>query len=296
MRRFAAALLATALLGCRPGAGRDLASTDPARRAAAVSRLTDSRDPAELAALLAAQQDPVPQVRAAASTALGKRGGDRSLEALAPMLADPDPEVVSATIRALAALRPDGAPTDARRAAELSERAGRALAHAYGRVGSRERVEIAEALRAVGASLRDAIEAESRQLWDQNVRELRSGSPSGRIGAAEELGRSGRAEVVKLLVPLLEAEDADPELAAAAARGLGASGDRSALEPLEIALRGRSAPVAEASAQALGAIGDVRAAEGLGEVGASAPGRVARVVVQSLDALPPAPAVGVSLC
>lgn len=272
MRRVAAALLATALLGCRPDAGRDLPE------------------------LLVAQQDPSPRVRAAAATALGARGGERSLEALAPMLSDPEPEVVSAAARALSTLRPDGAPADARRAAELSERAGRALAQAYGRAGFAARIEIAEAMRAVGASLRDAVEAEARQLWDRNVREFRSGSPSGRAGAAEELGRSGRTEAVKLLVPLLEAEDTEPELAAAAARGLGASGDRAALEPLEAALRGRSAPVAEASAWALGAIGDVRAAEGLGDAGVSAPGRVARSVVLALDALPPAPAVVLSLC
>lgn len=296
MRPLAAALLATALLGCRPGAGRDLSSPDPARRAAAVERLTDSRDAAELAVLLVAQQDPSPRVRAAAATALGTRGGDRSLEALAPMLADPDPEVVSAAARALSTLRPAGAPADARAAAELGERAGRALALAYGRAGWRERVEIAEAMRAVGASLRDAVEAEARQLWEENLRALRSGSTAGRAGAAEELGRSGRAEAVKLLVPLLEAADADPLLAAAAARGLGASGDPTVLEPLESALRSRSAPVAEAAAWALGAIGDARSAEPLGEVGASAPGRIARIVVLALDSLPPAPTVGVALC
>lgn len=296
MKGLAAALLATALVGCRPGVGSDLASPDPARRASAAGRLTDARDAAQLSALIVAQQDPHPRVRAAAATALGVRGGARSLESLAPMLADPDPEVVSAAAHALATLRPDGAPADARLAAELSERAGRALALAYGRADSRARIEIAEALRAVGTSLRDAVEAEARQLWEQNVRELRGGSPAGRAGAAEELGRSGRSDALKLLVPILRADETDPDLAAAAARGLGASGDPSALEPLAEALRSRSAPVAEASARALGTIGDARAAEDLGEVGLSAPARLARAVVQALDDLPPAPAVGVSLC
>ena len=296
MRRAAAALLATALAACSPGGQRDLSSADPARRAAAVDRLTDPRDARELAALLVAQQDPHPRVRAAAARALGQRGGTRSLEALSPMLADPDPEVVSSAARALSTLRPDRAPSDARGAAEVAERAGRALAQAYGRADSRGRVEIAQALRAVGTSLRDAVEAEARQLWEQNVRELRSGSPTGRAGAAEELGRSGRAEAVKLLVPLLDGAETEPLLAEAAARGLGGSGDRVALEPLETALRSRWAGVAEAAAWGLGNLGDPLAADGLGDVGSTGPARVARGAVAALDALPPAPGVGVSLC
>jgi HEAT repeat protein len=296
VRRAAAALLATALAACSPAGQRDLSSGDPARRAAAVERLGDPRDPRELAALLVAQQDPHPRVRAAAARALGQRGGTRSLEALSAMLGDPDPEVVSSAARALATLRPDRAPSDARGAAEVAERAGRALAQAYGRADSRGRNEIAQALRSVGTSLREAVEAEARQLWEQNLRELRSGSTTGRAGAAEELGRSGRAEAVKLLVPLLEGGEGEPQLAAAAARGLGGSGDRTALEPLEAALRSRWAGVAEAAAWALGNLGDPLAAEGLGDVGSSGPSRVARSAVAALDALPPAPGIGVSLC
>ncbi len=296
MRRAAAALLATALAACSPGGQRDLSSADPARRAAAVERLTDPREAKELAALLVAGQDPHPRVRAAAARALGRRGGTRSLEALSEMLADPDPEVMSSAARSLATLRPDRAPSDARGAAEVSERAGRALAQAYGRADSRARVEIAQAMRATGTSLRDALEAEARQLWEQNVRELRTGSPTVRAGAAEELGRSGRVEAVKFLVPLMEDADGDPKLAEAAARGLGGSGDRTALEPLEAALRSRWAGLAEAAAWALGNLGDPLAADGLGEVGSTGPARVARSAVAALDTLPPAPGVGVSLC
>ena len=294
MKRFAAALLATALAACRPGGDADLASTDPGRRAAAVARLADPGDASQLAPLLAAQQDPHPRVRAAAAVALGSRGGARSLDSLSAMLTDADPTVVSAAARALASLASHG--SDARLSAEASDRAGRALAEAYGRVDFQGRREIAAALGRLGTSLREAVEAEARQLWAQSTRELRSGTPGGRAGAAEELGRSGRADAVKQLVALLEDDASSPDLAAAAARGLGGSGDRSAVPPLEAALESRWGTVAEAAAWALGNIGDPQSAESLGDVGVSAPLRVGRSAVAALAALPPAPGVGVSLC
>ena len=261
-----------------------------------MERLSDPRDASQLAALLVALQDPHPRVRVAAASALGARGGPRSLEALSGMLADPDPEVVSAAATALASLRPDGTSPDARVAAEVNERAGRALAQAYGRSDSRTRLAIASALHVLGASLREAVEAEARQLWEQNARELRGGSATARAGAAEELGRSGRADAVRILVGLLEDGTADHQLAAAAARGLGCSGDRSAVESLELALSDRPASVSEAAAWALGRIGDPQAAGSLADLGSRAPSRLAAVAVAALDAFPPAPAVGVSLC
>ena len=296
MKPLAAAILATALLACRPGGPRDLSSPDPARRSAAVERLSDPRDASQLAALLVALQDPHPRVRVAAASALGARGGIRSLEALPTLLADPDPEVISAAANALASLRPEGSSPDARLAAEVNERASRALAQAYGRADSRTRLAIASALHALGASLRDAVEAEARQLWEQNTRELRGGSASARAGAAEELGRSGRADAVRILAEVLEGGEADPQLAAAAARGLGSSGDRGAVESLELALSGRPASVSEAAAWALGRIGDPQSAGSLADLGCRAPSRLAAVAVAALDAFPPAPAVGVSLC
>jgi HEAT repeat protein len=261
-----------------------------------VERLGDPGDERTFAALLVAQSDPHPWVRAAAATALGARGGSRSLEALAAMLADTDPDVVSAAARAMATLQPDGPRSDARAAADLGERAGRALAIAYGRADSRGRQDIAAALHARGKSLREAVEAESAWLWEQNVREFRTGSLSGRSGAAEELGRSGRTEAIRLLLPVVAEAAADPGLAAAAARGLGWAGDRSAIEALEGALRNRPAPVTEASVWALGAIGDPDTADLLGEVGHRGSSRIGLAAVAALDAFPPAQAVGVSLC
>jgi HEAT repeat protein len=292
-----AALLATVLAGCRSGARGDLESPDPGRRAAAVVRLGSSTDAEALAALLVAQHDPDPRVRKAAARAFGARGGASSQEGLAAMLGDPDPEVLAAAARALGAIRPEGPGTDARAAAELQRRAGVALAGAYGRADARGRAEIAEALRAIGGSLRDAVEAEARWLWDRNARNLAAPGGGGRAGAAEELGRSGRAESVRTLLPLLEESDGDPQLAEAIVRGLGWSGSGDAVvASLEVELKSRWAGVAEGAAWSLGNLGDPRGAESLAEIGSGGPARVARAAAAALDALPPAPEVGVAMC
>jgi len=293
---IAAALLATALAGCRSGARGDLDSSDPALRAEAVRRLGESRDPLDLAAILVAQRDPDSGVRRAAAAAHGARGGVPSLDALAAMMGDPDAEVVAAAARGLGAIRPDAPGNDARVAAELHRRAALALAGSYGRADARGRAEIALALQGIGGSLRDGVEAEARLLWEQNTRGLRAASPAVRAGAVEELGRSGRAEAVRALIPMFEGSGNDPALAASIARGLGWSGDGSAVEPLESGLQSQWGEVAEASAWALGNMGDPAAADSLAEAGGSAPARVARAAVAALDALPPAPSVGVALC
>jgi HEAT repeat protein len=292
----ATVLLATALVGCGAGSRGDLQSSDPERRAAAVKRLGGSRSPGDLAAILVAQQDPDARVRRAAATAHGARGGPTSQEGLSAMLYDPDPGVVAAAARALGAIRPDGPGTDAREAAELHRRAALALSDAYGRADARGRAEIATALHEIGGSLRDAVEAEARLLWDRHARALRGPSEAGRAGAAEELGRSGRADAVKLLVPLLEEKGGDPRVMAASARGLGWSGDGAVLEPLEAALGSRWADVAEGAAWALGNIGNPAGAESLAEVGSTAPSRLAQAAVAALLEMPPAPETGVALC
>jgi HEAT repeat protein len=296
VRWVAAALLATALAGCRAGSRGDLESPDPSRRAEAIVELGRSHAPDDLAALVVAQQDPDPRVRRAAAGAYGARGGERSMEGLAALLGDPDPDVVAVAARALGAIRPDGPGTDARTVAELHRRAGLALAAAYGRANARGRAEIASAMQQIGVSLREGVEAEARLLWDQNTRGLREASPAGRAGAAEELGRSGRAEAVKVLLPLLEEPGSDPGVIAATARGLGWSGVTVAMDAIESGLKSRWAEVAEASAWALGNIGDPAAAEALADLGASAPGRLAHAAVAALDALPTAPEVGMALC
>jgi len=292
-----AAVLALEAAGCGRGPSReDLESPVPERRAAAVSKLAASRADADLAALLVAQGDPSPIVRKAAAGAFTARGGTRSVEGLARMLEDPDPDVVAAAARGLGAIASASPGADALAASALQRQAAVALAAAYGRADAAGRAEIAVALSALGASLREAVEAEARLLWDRNARGLGGPSPRERAGAAEELGRSGRADAVKRLLPLLESRGRDPRIAAAAARGLGWAGDRSAREALEDAMLQGESELAEASAAALAALGDPAAAEALAQAGASGPARLAMATVEALAALPRAPEVGVALC
>ncbi len=293
-----AALLAAALSGCgRGGVPRgDLESQLPERRAAAVSGLASSREEGDLAVLLVAQQDASPLVRKAAAGAFTARGGPRSVEGLSRLLLDPDPEVVAVAARGLGAISSASPSADARATSALQRQAAQALAAAYGRADAQGRAEIALALAALGTSLRDAVEAEARQLWDRNVRGLASSSRVERAGAAEEIGRSGRAEAVMRLLPLLDGRARDTRLPAAAARGLGWAGDRRARDVLEDALLQGDAELAEAAAAALAALGDPAAAEAIAEAGATGPARVAAACVAALEALPRAPEVGVALC
>jgi HEAT repeat protein len=261
-----------------------------------VAKLASSRSDTDLAVLLVAQQDPSPLVRKAAAGAFTASGGVRAVEGLSRLLFDSDPEVVAAAARGLGAISSASPGTDARAALALQRQAAQALAAAYGRADSTGRAEIALGLAALGASLREAVETEARQLWDRNARSLASSSARERAGAAEEIGRSGRAEAVKRLLPLLEARSRDPRLAAAAARGLGWAGERTTREALEDALLQGDAELAEAAAAALAALGDPAAAEALAEAGATGPARLALACVDALLALPRAPEVGVALC
>jgi HEAT repeat protein len=287
------------LAACRSShlSRQDLDSPVPERRAAAVAALAASREEADLSALLAAEKDPSPLVRKAVAGAFTVRGGPRSVDALGALLHDADPEVVAAAARGLGATSHASASSDARQAASLQRQAQERLAAAYGGAGPQDRAEIAAALQALGASLREAVEAAARQLWERNVRSLAAGTPAERRGSAEELGRSGRSEAVKRLLPLVDLEaGADPALAAAAARGLGSAGDRSARPALEELLLHGDAKLSEAAAEALASLGDPAAAEALAAAGAGGPARLAAAAVDALAVLPQAPEVGVALC
>lgn len=288
-RALAGALLLAACGGERSRA--DLRSPVPERRAAAVAALAGSRDQADLPYLLVAQQDPSPLVRKAAAAAFTARGGLRAVEALGALLEDPDSEVVVAAARGLGAV-PQGAGA---KGEEIQALARQRLVAAYGRAGPSGRAEIASSLAAIGTSLREAVEAEARQLWERNLRALQRGSPAQRCGAAEELGRSGRAEAVRRLLPLATTASA-PALAAAAARGLGQSGDAQARDALVDLLDAPQASVAEAAAEALAELSDPGAAGPLARVGAGGPSRLAAAAVEALAALPQAPDVSVALC
>jgi HEAT repeat protein len=278
-RRCALLLAALAVtLGCRRG---DLASADPESRAAAVRRVgTTGGEPI----LLVAQRDPSPTVRRAAAEALAARRGRSAASALGALVADPDPEVARAAARGLAAM-PDepGARAD--------------LLAAYAGASSAGRLAVADALDALGISLREAVELEARTLWERNVAALAGDDLAARAGGAEELGASARAEAVQRLLPFVDPNrNPDRALAAAAARGLGQAGDFAARPFLEALLEEGDASVAEAAAEALAQLGDPAASNVLAVTAAAGSARVAAAAADALAALPGAPEVAIALC
>ncbi len=292
---LALCILVAACSSRRPG--DDLRSPSPEKRAAAIAALAPSRDERDLPALLVAQRDPSALVRKAAAGAFTARGGVRSVDALGKLLDDSNSEVVTTAARGLGAMAHVSLPSDAREAEALQKRARSYLAAAYGRAGPQGRAEMAAALLSLGASLREAVDAEARQLWERNLRSLAAGTPAERCGAAEELGRSGRAEAVRWLLALLDpGAERGPLLGAAAVRGLGAAGERSARSVLEDLLQEADAPLAEAAAEALGALGDPAAAEALARAGMDGSTRLAAASLAALSGLPQAPDVGLALC
>jgi HEAT repeat protein len=272
--------LLAALLAC--GRSGDLGSPDPARRAEAV-RAAASKGADGTATLLVAQRDGDPRVRRAVAEALASREGPAAVDALAVSLADPDPEVVVIAAKGLA-----GRPS--------APRTRGALVAAYAGASPEGRAAIADALHALGTSLRDAVELEARSLWERNVAALAAPGPA-RVGAAEELGASARTEAVQRLLPLVDPNrNTDRELLAAAARGLGEAGDRAARKHLEVLLEERDGELAEAAADALGRLGDPGAADALATSAAQGGGRISAAALEALLVLPQAPEVGTSLC
>jgi HEAT repeat protein len=267
--------------GC-PGRG-DLESPEPRSRAAAVRRLGSEPVERTLPALLLAQVDQSVEVRLAAAEAFARLGGVRCAEGLGPMLGDVDPAVAAAAARGLAALAPE---------AGGKERllAGYAVASSAGRAA------IAGALLQLGASLREAVEAEARKHNERNQMALERGQPGEQAGAAEELGASGRVEAVnRLAALLLQADRLAPVVLAGVARGLGATGDGAVRPRLERLLASPRPGVAVAGADGLRLLGDPASAGILAEVAGrgGAPGAAA---MAALAHLPKAPEVVIALC
>jgi HEAT repeat protein len=276
-----AALLAAAALACGRG---DLDASDADARARAVRAMGARGGDASLAALLVAVRDGSPLVRVAAAEAFAVRGGASGADALGTLLADPVPEVATAAARGLGAL-----PAEAGARDRLVER--------YADATPAGRAAIADALDRLGVSLREAVSAEALTLWERNLAALERGTGAARAGAAEEVGASARADAVQRLVPLVDPNrNPDRLLAAAAARGLGESGDWDARPPLEVLLSDEDVSLAETAAVALGRLGDPAAADALAAAAVAIPGRVATAAGGALAALPDAPDVGVALC
>lgn len=233
------------LAGC-PG-GRDkwlaqLQSPRPDERAIAVKKLAERYDSDDLPLFTQAARDPVGMVRAEAMVALGKSNDPRVVDLLGEALGDPDEDVQVAAAKALAIIRND--------------KARGYLTLQYSRRGRSTRQVIVEGLKSANlpGAMASCVAAEANAIWEQNLKALQDGALPERVGAAEELGRSGRPEAVNRLVPLLK--DKQVVLAAAAARGLGWARDVRAVPALTGLLDENYPELREAACEALARLND----------------------------------------
>lgn len=242
----------------------------PHLRAAAAHRLGQLGGSVALGALtLHGIRDVAPEVRIASVDALADKEHPRIVDLFGDLLLDPEATVQEAAARGLA--RRGG--TKARRYLEL----------AYPGADLRGRIAIAGHLVSAGGSAERAVQEAARQTLEFNLAAIRSNSTAERIGAAEELGRSGTPEAVAALLPLLA--DRSVTLAAAAARGLGRAGDTKAVEPLRRVLGEPYPTLRGAAAWALGRLGDPSAVPALGTAATDSGTRVALEAVESIERL-----------
>ena len=219
-------------------------SAQPQERARAVQSLAEQGRAEDLVLFIRAAKDPAPLVRAAAAAALGPSQDPRVVDLLSDMINDSEELVQGKAAMALGVVR--------------SEKAKAYLLAAYGRRGRATRQQIVEALRVAGVAepMEAAVAAEGKMIWDRNLRTLLEGAPAERVGAAEQLGRSGRPQASDRLLGMVG--ESQVVLAAAAARGLAYSGDTRALETFVDLLNEGAPELREAACRGLAAIRDVR--------------------------------------
>jgi HEAT repeat protein len=247
--RWRSALLATALtLACdksRETLLAGLQSPRPSDRVWALKKLGEQGRAEDLVLFLRAAKDPAAPVRAVAAESLGATREPQVADTLSDLLLDSDEAVQGKAAMALGELR--------------TEKAKAYLLAQFGRQGRSTRHAIVQALRVAGVNepLALAVGAESKALWEHNLRMSVEGSLAERAVAAEELGQSGRSEAVEHLVRLTVATQV--ALAAAAARGLGEAGDRQAVAALTELLQENSPELRQAACEALGKLQAVEA-------------------------------------
>ncbi|MDP1828737.1 MAG: HEAT repeat domain-containing protein [Archangium sp.] len=283
-RRALSALAAVIVVGCSGGRDKTLADLQSARpevRALAVKRLAEKFESEDVSLFSQAARDPVSIVRAEAMTALGKTQDPRVVDLLGEALADPDEQVQQAAAAALASFKTDKARSY--------------LTLQYSRRGRTTRMAIVQALKGtnIPGAMASVVVAEAKAIWDRNMKVLNDGSLPERIGAAEELGRSGRPEAVNRLVPLLK--DKHVGLAAAAARGLGIARDPRAAPAVTALLDENYPELREAACEALGRMGEPSALPKLLAV-AQEKSPTSAFATRAILALPRSPEVDKALC
>lgn len=274
-------LAVVALAGCQAERERALKEFEtagrPEIRAGALAKLAQLNDEEDFHLFLKATRDPSSMVRRSAVKGLGRSGNASAIDTLGEMLGDPDYDVETEAAAALAKFN-----TDKARAYLLSS---------YGRRDGPTRHAISKALGPDG--LKDAIRHEAKTLWERNLKALEAGGPAERVGAAEEIGRSGRGDAVDRLLPMLG--DDSVLLAAGAARGLGAARDTRAVTPLVGVFKENLPVLRESAADALGLLGDPTAIPALEKVALEG-GSAAAQAVNAIGSLAVGPEGRQSLC
>lgn len=209
-----ALLVAPGCSGSRDQLLADLQSPRPEVRALAVKKLAKDARPDDLALFTRAAKDMASIVRGEAAAALGQSQDPRVVDLLGELLEDSDVDVQGQAAMALAQVKNDKAKAY--------------LTLQYGRRGRQTRQVIVQALKQanVPGAMAEVVAAESKAIWERNLLTLNEGSLPERVGAAEELGKSGRPDAFNRLMPLVRGTQVI--LAAAAVRGLGELGDKRA--------------------------------------------------------------------
>ncbi len=276
--------IACAALACSGGRDKliaDLQSNRPDERALAVKKLAERFESDDLGLFTQAARDPVAIVRAEAVVALGKSNDARVVDLLGEALGDPDEDVQARAAVALADIR--------------SDKARSYLTLQYGRRGRATRYVIVQALKKanIPGAMAGVVAAEANTIWERNLQALTQGSLPERVGAAEELGKSGRAEAVNRLAPLLK--DTQIVLASAAARGLGYAGDARAAPALSALLDENYPELREAACEALARLKDPSALNRLVAV-ALEHSPSSPLAATAIVSLPPSPETDKALC
>lgn len=280
-------VLALALLvssGCKGSRDQllaDLQSPRPEVRALAVKKLAAQGNPDDLVLFTRSAKDLASIVRAEAADALGASQDPRVVDLLGELLEDADESVQGHAAMALSKVKGDKARSY--------------LTLQYSRRGRATRQVIVQALKAasVPTPMATVVAAEAKAHWERNVLALTEGSLPERVGAAEELGRSGRPEAVAQLLKL--SRDSQVILAAAAVRGLGDAGDKSAVAPIALLLDESFPELREAAIISLTKLQDATPVQRLQQV-ALEKSVVSRMATDALVALPRGPQADAALC
>ncbi|WP_338866377.1 HEAT repeat domain-containing protein [Myxococcus stipitatus] len=277
-------LMLALVVGCNGSRDQllaDLQSPRPEVRALAVKKLAGHANPDDLILFTRAAKDLASIVRAEAAVALGESQDPRVVDLLGELLEDPDEEVQGRAAMALSKVKNDKAKAY--------------LTLQYGRRGRTTRQVIVQALKNanVPGAMTEVVAAEAKAQWDRNLLTLAEGELPERVGAAEELGKSGRPEAVNRLLPLVR--DSQVILAAAAVRGLGDAGDKRAVGAIALLLDESFPELRESAITALMKLQDPAVASRLQAV-ALEKSAVSPQAIDAILSFPRTPETDAALC